>query len=573
MINHPMADRKFFKVSEDRKQQIIEEISGGSEPGFRFYALLATASLIAAFGLISNSTAVIIGAMLVSPLMTPIIGISLGFVIGRPHLVGTSVRSVVLGVVFAIIFAGLIGYLPLELRATPEMLSRTKPTILDLMVAILAGFAGAYAMIDEKLSPALPGVAIATAIVPPLSNTGICVALGYYYGAFGSFMLFFANFLSILLVAGTTFMLAGLSPWWVSVSTKDLVRRFGVAIVGFIAVAIFLTYSLVGIVKERYLEHAIQTTLDTAVLKLHSSSLDSFIYDMEKGKLHVLANIKSPRIITPYDVEKVQKKLEHNTKLPTVLIVRNVLSKDVGSLGSTRNVVTQNLDGFFLKDALSVKEKSVNTAEQLLMEKLSHWPGMSFLDAEYVILPRGPTVIATIQGYRNLTENEISDIEQELKTDMNDPDMNLVIRNIETSYSDKNGELLPGYKYGDIIDPEQKRLRGMIELEIIDRFDKFPDLFPIDMHHRPEDGEWDVLVESVGTKFLSTKEIAEMEKSVSDKLGHRINIDVWYRADAVITDKGLVPFKKFNEQNVAELDEMLKKEAEENSNPGNQTPP
>ena len=123
-----MVTKSVAKITEQCKEQIVEEISIGSEPGFRFYALLSTASLIiAAFGLIANSTAVIIGAMLVSPLVTPIIGITLGLVIGKPKLLGTSLRSVILGVVLAIVFARLIGFLPLELSATPEMLSRTKP--------------------------------------------------------------------------------------------------------------------------------------------------------------------------------------------------------------------------------------------------------------------------------------------------------------------------------------------------------------------------------------------------------------------------------------------------------------
>lgn len=562
-----MGKTKFFDVSEERKQSIIEEISGGSEPGFRFYALLATASLIAAFGLISNSTAVIIGAMLVSPLMTPIIGIALGVVIGRPHLAGTSMRSVVLGVILAIIFAALIGYLPLELAATPEMLSRTKPTILDLMVAVLAGFAGAYAMIDEKLSPALPGVAIATAIVPPLSNTGICIALGYYYGAFGSFMLFFANFLSILLVAGATFMLAGLSPWWVSISTKDLIRRFGFAIVGFIAVCVFLTYSLIGIVKERYLYNSIKNTLDTEILKLHSSSLDSFIYDIEDGKLYVLANVKSPRTITPYGVEMVQKKISNLTRMPTELIVRNVLSKDVGSFGSAGNVATQNLDGFFLKETLTADEKAVNIVEQELMDKLAFWPGMTLVDVEYVALPRGPTVVATIQGYRNLTENEINALEKELKTQMGDPRMSLIIRNIETSYSDRNGELIPGYKYGDSLTEDEKVMRNKIDLAIIDRFDGYESLFPVQTHHRPEDGTWDVLVEAVGTKVLTPGEVSELEKSVSAGIDREVNIDIWYRSDAVITDTGYMPFQKLNEQNVEELDKYLREHDEHQLNP------
>lgn len=118
----------------------------------RFYLLLSTSALIAAFGLIANSAAVIIGAVLVSPLMTPIIGSALGLVIGDGRLFANALRSVVVGTVSAILFSAVLGILPLALEVTPEMLARTKPTLLNLCVAVLAGFASSYALIDEKVS-------------------------------------------------------------------------------------------------------------------------------------------------------------------------------------------------------------------------------------------------------------------------------------------------------------------------------------------------------------------------------------------------------------------------------------
>ncbi len=553
-----MTTKLFTNLSEERKQQIVEEISIGSEPGFRFYALLATASLIAAFGLISNSTAVIIGAMLVSPLMTPIIGITLGIVLGKPKLLGTSLRSVILGVVLAIVFAGLIGFLPLELTATPEMLSRTKPTILDLMVAVLAGFAGAYAMIDEKLSPALPGVAIATAIVPPLSNSGICLSLGYYYGAFGSFMLFFANFLSILLVAGATFILAGLSPWWISISGKDFIKRFGLAIIGFIAVCVFLTYSLIGIVKERYLRNSVKSTLEAAMSELHTTSLDSFIYDLEGGKLYVLANLKSPRSITPYQVEAVQKKIEERTKKPTELIVRNVLAQDIGAPGSSENVVRQNLDGSFVKENLLEWRRAVNIVETELLQMLALWPGMSLVDVDYIQLPRGPTVVPTIKGYRNLSQSEIEELQTRLRKKMNNDNMNVLIRNEDVTYNDINGSILPGYIYS--FTDEQKIIRDGIENTIMNTFENDK---PIDIHHRPIADIWDILVETIGITYPSTEQIEIIENELSRKYKLKIHIAIWHKSDPVITKDGLMPYDEFNKKNVEELDKYLKEMAKD----------
>ncbi len=559
-----MVTISHLKASEQRKEEIIEEISAGSKPGFRFYALLATASLIAAFGLIANSTAVIIGAMLVSPLMTPIIGISLAIVIGSPHLLGISIRSVVIGVILSIFFAGILGFLPLALEATPEMLIRTKPTILDLFVAILAGFAGAFTMIDEKSSPVLPGVAIATAIIPPLSNTGLSLALGFYSGAFGSFMLFFANFLSILIVAGATFVLAGLNPWWLSLSPKEVFRRFGVALLGFAIVAIFLTYSLVAIVKERYLELSIKRVLDSEFQKFRSSSLDSFIYDEEKGTLYILANVKSPKTMTPEMVEEIQKKLSELTKVPTQLIVRDVISKDIAALGSTGGeVIGQNLDGFFLNESLTDEERAISKAEQIFLEKLSYWPGMDLIDVEYAVLPKGPTIIATIQGYRNLSEPEIEELEQNLQETLEKPDVNLIVTNVETTLSDKRGRVLTGWRYASDFSDEQEELRDRIEGEIVRKFKEYDALFPVNIHHSDKGELWDVLVEAVGINQIGPKELSEMEDDISHKVNRKVNIDVWYKADTVITDNGYVSFEEYTEENIKELDKYLREKSVE----------
>ena len=548
-----------LRASQERKEEIIAEVSVGSEPGFRFYALLSTASLIAAFGLMANSTAVIIGAMLVSPLMTPIIGISLAIVIGNPHLLGISVRSVIIGVVLSILFAGILGFLPLALQATPEMLARTRPTILDLMVAILAGFAGAFTMIDEKSSPVLPGVAIATAIVPPLSNTGLSLALGYYSGAFGSFMLFFANFLSIVIVAGVTFVLAGLNPWWISLSSRELFRRFGFALIGLAIVAIFLTYSLVAIVKERYLELSIKNVLDSEFQKFRSSSLDSFIYDKENGKLYILANVKSPKIITPDRVEGIQRTLSEITKFPTQLIVRDVISKDIAALGSSGGeVIGQNLDGFFLNESLTDEERAIHDSEQIFLEKLSYWPGMDLIDVEYADLPRGPTIIATIQGYRNLSEPEIGELERKLRERLKNPELNLIVRNVETSLSDKRGRVLTGWRYEADLSHEQEDMRNRIEEEILSKFKEFDALFPVNIHHNDKGEFWDVLIEAVGIKAISPEELEKMEEDISNKVNRKVNIDVWYKADTVITDTGYESFEHYTDANINELDKYLR---------------
>lgn len=163
---------QLLTITRERFGVVYTDISDGSEPALRFYLLVAVSTLIA------NSTSVVIGAMLVAPLVTPIFGISLALVRGDTGLLGHAVRAEVVGVTAAVSMGFILGFFLGDFEPTAEMLSRTRPNLFDLIVAILAGFAGAYALVDEKISPALPGVAIATAIVPPLANSGLCFALG-----------------------------------------------------------------------------------------------------------------------------------------------------------------------------------------------------------------------------------------------------------------------------------------------------------------------------------------------------------------------------------------------------------
>jgi uncharacterized membrane protein len=124
-----------LEITRERFVVVHKEISEGSEPALRFYILVAISTLIASFGLIANSTAVVIGAMLVAPLMTPIFGISLALVRGEPPLLGRAVRAEIVGVVAAVSMGFILGSLLGDIDPTAEMLSRTRPNLFDLFVA------------------------------------------------------------------------------------------------------------------------------------------------------------------------------------------------------------------------------------------------------------------------------------------------------------------------------------------------------------------------------------------------------------------------------------------------------
>ncbi len=180
----------------------------------RFVMLILFASVIATGGLMSDSVASIIGAMIVAPLMTPIMGIVVAMVIGSRGRLTRSAILVLAGITLSIsvglIMATLMpmGWDPTE---SVQVMARTSPRLLDLIVALASGGAGAYALSRTDVADALPGVAIAISLVPPLNAVGILLAGGEWELAQGAALLFITNFAAILFAGTITFILTGLA--------------------------------------------------------------------------------------------------------------------------------------------------------------------------------------------------------------------------------------------------------------------------------------------------------------------------------------------------------------------------
>jgi uncharacterized hydrophobic protein (TIGR00271 family) len=188
------------------------------EKGFRksiitYTVLLALAGLIAAFGLYQDSTASIIGAMVVAPLGGAIMALAAALVSGRMRWQGITLAQVGLGALLVIAIGYAVSWLiPDPLTLTPALRARTSPGVLDLGVALAAGAAGAFVTARRTGTDALPGVAIAVSLVPPLATVGICLELGRMSDAAGAMVLFLTNFSAIVVVACIVFLLAGTAP-------------------------------------------------------------------------------------------------------------------------------------------------------------------------------------------------------------------------------------------------------------------------------------------------------------------------------------------------------------------------
>lgn len=180
----------------------------------RFGVLLFLASLIATVGVITDSTATVIGAMIIAPLMLPIMATAAALVTGQMGRAIQSSLLVALGVASVIALSWFVGMIypdAIPFTTNSQILARTSPRLLDLVAALASGAAGAFCMSRDDIADSLPGVAIAISLVPPLCVVGISLSYGEWASAWGALLLFVTNALAILLAGGGVLALLGLS--------------------------------------------------------------------------------------------------------------------------------------------------------------------------------------------------------------------------------------------------------------------------------------------------------------------------------------------------------------------------
>ncbi|MED5470979.1 MAG: DUF389 domain-containing protein, partial [Verrucomicrobiota bacterium] len=194
-------------------------------------ALICFSTALASLGLMLDSSPVIIGAMLVAPLMTPILGAGLSLVQGNKTLMMDCLKSVLLGYFCALVMGVFLGFFGMVYGITDQILRRTEPDIPDLLIAFLSGMAAAYCFSRPKLVSALAGVAIAAALVPPIATAGIGIALGKAEIASGSTLLFATNVVFIILGASMTFVAVGVRGDSESAHGKIWVNRAMLALI------------------------------------------------------------------------------------------------------------------------------------------------------------------------------------------------------------------------------------------------------------------------------------------------------------------------------------------------------
>lgn len=197
------------QLEREERVRLVDSLREGSRLRTDFVALMGLATSIAALGLLQGSAATVIGAMLVAPLMTPLIATGLALVQGNAHLALQALRSLAGGFLLALSIGLTFGWIVHLPEPTGELLARGAPTLIDLGVALFSGLAAAYALARPNLSAALPGVAIAAALVPPVATVGVSLAHGRLAIAEGAALLFATNLVAIVLGSALAFQAVG----------------------------------------------------------------------------------------------------------------------------------------------------------------------------------------------------------------------------------------------------------------------------------------------------------------------------------------------------------------------------
>ena len=243
------------------------------------YLLMNTlATIIASYGLFANSPAVVIGAMIVAMLLSPILGVALALVDSDIVLLKKSLLTLIAGVLGVMLTALVIGYIHRDIPLTDEILARTAPNLFDLMIALAGGAAGAFATVSPRLSSAGVGVAIATALVPPLASSSILLVREEYRLAFGAFLLAVVNILAIQLASSVVMWLMGFRSV-TQTQRLTLIRFLQLNTVSLVLLGL-MTITLATNLQQTFIQQSYRTKVRQILAQDINAISDSYVADI-----------------------------------------------------------------------------------------------------------------------------------------------------------------------------------------------------------------------------------------------------------------------------------------------------
>jgi len=296
----------FFRptLTAVEQSELVRQAEEMAASHLDYYVLIVLSAFLAGFGLLQNSAAVIIGAMLIAPLMQPLIGFAIGLTTGRFRLIQRSVLSAIEGIFLALLIAIVAGRIIPSSEPTAEMLARGSPSLLDAGVAFVSGLAGAYATARKDIPAALAGVAIAAALMPPVVTIGLGIALRDAELATGAALLFLANTIFISMAGWAVFFWLGMRPQLVEKSRSRLYTSLILVVVfAVIFVVTLLNLSGQAVANQQAIADELRDVFETA---------DAVIVEIGRGEpMPIFVIVRDDTPVTPQDVSRAEQVLDN----------------------------------------------------------------------------------------------------------------------------------------------------------------------------------------------------------------------------------------------------------------------
>lgn len=388
-----------FDLHEDAayEGQTLESV----RPGVPFKGanlwVLMFAILICSIGLNVNSPAVVIGAMLISPLMGPILGIGVGVGIFDLELVLTSAKNLAIATVMSVAVSASYFYLSPLSEAQSELLARVSPTLFDVLIATFGGFVGIIAVSRKEKSNALPGVAIATALMPPICTAGYAIAYQEWYYFMGALYLFFIN---LVFIAFATFVLVRFMRFsrhsFVDAAQERRVKFwiYGIAAI----VAVPSVYTAYTTVEESIYTNRAQRFIEQEVNFQYAKVIASKISGSRKDSTRLIEIVLIGKTVSDLDIQYLEKELAdyglENTELRVMQDADNEPGVTQAQLAILQEQSAMNALYQRKSEDLSQKEEYIQKLKEQLMASTKDTIAMS------AIIEEAKVIYPEVEGIR-----------------------------------------------------------------------------------------------------------------------------------------------------------------------------
>jgi len=351
------------------QEYVIEDVREDSYLCARYYLMTAMSAGIAILGMLLSSPAVVIGAMLLSPLLGPIMGAGMSLAIGDYNWLKQSGKALAVGTILAILFTALIVFLSPLQTMTAEIAGRTRPNLFDLLVALFSAIAGAYAMI-RKIDSSIVGVAIATALMPPLAAIGYGLATLNWQAFWGASLLYVTNLTTIALTMALMVRLYGFET--VMSERATTVKYFAIIVI-FVALAVPLSFSLRQIAWETNAQRIIKSDLEDRFSE--KARISDIEVSFDSRPIRINASILTPK----FEAEAAQQASRSLTRNLGTAIEVNIDQYRVGTGAGEADSAKI--------EAAKAREQSISTERQItqLGERLALVAGV---EPEAVLIDR-----------------------------------------------------------------------------------------------------------------------------------------------------------------------------------------